>query len=409
MTSSEGASTKEATPPSDLAGVELELDVGAVAHGGHCVARHVGRVIFVRHTIPGERVLARVTEGTETSRFLRADAVKVLTPSADRVLPPCPYSGPGRCGGCDFQHVSLPRQHLLLAAVIREQLQRLAGIDWPVEVEAVPGDVEGLRWRTRVRFVAAADGGPGLHKHRSHDVIPVGDCRIASTELPDVTAALRGGAPAAEAVLSGTGEQVVVAGPGAAPLITEKAWGREWKVRAGDFWQVHPGAADALVAAVLEGVQPTQGERCWDLYAGAGLFAGALGQYVGKGGAVVAVESSRRAAEAARLNLADAEGVRVVADRVERFVRSRIAQGRLDIVVLDPPRAGAGAGVVRGIARRRPRVIAYVACDPAALARDVATLAKLGYELVSLRAFCIFPMTAHVECVAICKLQGSTR
>lgn len=409
MTSSDGKPAKAATEPAALVGLELELDIGPVAHGGHCVAQHAGRVVFVRHSIPGERVLARVTEGTEESRFLRADAVKVLAPSCDRVQPPCPYSGPGRCGGCDFQHVSLRRQRILLAEVIREQLQRLAGIDWPVEVEAVPGDVEGLRWRTRVRFVAAPDGRPGLRKHRSHDVIPVADCRIASTELPDVAPALRAGADTAEAVLSATGEQVIVTDSKTAPVVTEWALTRSWQVHAGDFWQVHPGAADALVAAVIEGVQPSPGERCWDLYAGVGLFAAALAQAVGREGAVIAVDSHRRAAESARLNLAGVGSVRVVADRVDRFVRSRIAQGRLDVVVLDPPRAGAGAGVVRGIAKRSPRAIAYVACDPAALARDLATLATLEYELVSLRAFCLFPMTAHVECVAICHQRSPNR
>jgi len=389
--------------PTSLVGIELELDIGPVAHGGHCVARHLGRVVFVRHAIPGERVRARVTEGHDDSRFLRADAVTVLRRSADRVEPPCPYSGPGRCGGCDFQHVSLPRQRLLLADVVREQLERLAGVSWPVEVEPVPGDTGGLRWRTRVGFVAAPSGQPGLHKHRSHDIIAVDDCRIGSASLPDVTPALAAGAKEALAVISSTGESVVVTDRATAPVITEAAAGRSWQVHAGDFWQVHPGAADALVAAVVEGVRPAAGERCWDLYAGAGMFAGVLAERVGGDGAVIAVESHRRTARSAAHNLAEMPQVRVVAEPVDRFVRSRIAQGRLDVVVLDPPRAGAGAAVVRGIVARSPRVIAYVACDPAALARDLATLKTFGYELVSLRAFDLFPMTAHLECVAICK------
>lgn len=403
MTSNDSGVTREPVESPSLVGQEHELVIGAVAHGGHCVARHEGRVVFVRHAIPGERVIARITEGEFHSRFLRADAVAVLTASPDRIEPPCPYSGPGRCGGCDFQHVSVTRQRSLLAEVVREQLQRLAGIDWPVEVESVPGDMHGLRWRTRIGFVAAAGGQPGLRKHRSHDVIPVADCRIGSAALPDVTPALQAGATAAEAVISASGEPVVVTDRKIAPVVTERAGGRDWQVHAGDFWQVHPGAADALVDAVVDGLQPAPGERCWDLYAGVGVFAGALAERVGAGGAVVAVESHRRPAESARRNLADLEQVRVVAERVDRFVRSRIAQGRLDVVVLDPPRAGAGAAVVHGICRRRPRTIAYVACDPAALARDLATLGQLGYQLVSLRALDIFPMTAHVECVAVCE------
>lgn len=389
------------TPSSLCVGDHIEVDVGAVAHGGHCVARHHGRVVFVRHAIPGERVRAAITEGHGGSRFLRADAVEILSASVDRVDPPCPYAKPGACGGCDFQHVSLDRQRILLGQVVTEQLRRLAGIDWPVRVEAVPGDLDGLRWRTRMGFTATADGRAGLRKHRSHEVIAVDDCRIASQALPSVAGALAGGAQSAEAVVTATQEQVVLTGEGDGPLVAEEAAGRRWSLHASDFWQVHPGAADTLAAAVVDGLDPVPGERCWDLYSGVGLFSASLAERVGERGSVVAVEFQRCAVEHAWSNLADYPQVRCVQDRVERFVRSRIAQGRLDLVVLDPPRRGAGGEVVRAIARQQPRAIAYVACDPAALARDLATLQRTGYRLTSLRAFDIFPMTHHVECLAI--------
>jgi tRNA/tmRNA/rRNA uracil-C5-methylase (TrmA/RlmC/RlmD family) len=152
------------TGPDSLVGTEYELEVGPVAHGGICVARHEGRVIFVRHALPGEVVRARVTEGMPTDRFLRADAVEVLTASPDRVEPPCPYAGPGRCGGCDWQHATLAAQRKLKATVLAEQLRRLARIDRPVVVEEVPGAADGSGWRTRVRFAVAADGRLGLRK-----------------------------------------------------------------------------------------------------------------------------------------------------------------------------------------------------------------------------------------------------
>nr|MBA2559621.1 class I SAM-dependent RNA methyltransferase [Propionibacteriales bacterium] len=337
------------------------------------------------------------------SRFLRAEAVEVLSASPDRVVPPCPYAGPDACGGCDFQHVSLARQRAMLAQVVREQLQRLAGVDWPVEVEVVPGDRGGLRWRTRATFTATPAGQPGLCKHRSHDVVAVDDCRIASHSLPDVGAALRLGAPFAQAVVTSTGDSVVVAADGPCPVVSEEAIGRRWELHATDFWQVHPGAVATLVAAVLDEVRPAAGERCWDLYSGVGLFSAALAERVGPRGSVLAVESRHRAVEHARRNLVDLPQVRCVADRVDRFVRSRIAQGRLDVVVLDPPRSGAGRTVIQALVRQRPRAIAYVACDPAALARDLATLDRHGYALTALRAFDIFPMTQHVECVAVCR------
>jgi tRNA/tmRNA/rRNA uracil-C5-methylase (TrmA/RlmC/RlmD family) len=393
--------------PGSWVGRELLVDVGAIAHGGHCVARHEGRVVFVRHAIPDERVRVVVTEGGESSRFVRADAVEVLSSSPDRVAPPCPHAGPGRCGGCDFQHIGLQRQRDLLGRVVSEQLARLAQLERPVVVEPVAGDEQGLGWRTRVRFRSAPTGVPGLRRHRSHQVEPIERCLIAHPLLPDVRQALEGGAESAEAVVTSGGEQVVVTDIRDAPTVFERAAGRTFAVHAGGFWQVHPGAADALAAAVIDGLRPQPGDRCWDLYAGVGLFSAVLAGSVGEQGAVVAVESHRRAVAHGRENLGDLAQVRWVAERVERFVRRRIAQGRLDLVVLDPPRSGAGRVVVSATARQRPRAIAYVACDPASLARDLAILADAGYEIASLRAFDIFPMTHHVECVAILRPRSA--
>ncbi|HET6907732.1 MAG TPA: TRAM domain-containing protein, partial [Mycobacteriales bacterium] len=142
------------------------VDVERVAHGGVCVAHAAdGRVVFVRHTLPGERVRVRVTE--ERRSYLRADAVEILEAAAARVVPPCPWSGPGRCGGCDWQHVALDEQRRLKAAVVSEQLFRLAGITREVVVEAVPGDTSGLHWRTRLRLATDPTGRAGFRRHRS--------------------------------------------------------------------------------------------------------------------------------------------------------------------------------------------------------------------------------------------------
>jgi tRNA/tmRNA/rRNA uracil-C5-methylase (TrmA/RlmC/RlmD family) len=342
-----------------------------------------------------------VTDGAEGASFLRGDAVEVLSPSAARVEAPCPYAGPSRCGGCDFQHVAPPAQRDLKAQVVREQLHRLAGIDREVVVEGVAGDQDGLGWRTRVRWSATPDGRPGLLAHRSSDVIPVDRCLIAHPDLPSAEAVLAAGVESASSVLSSTGEQVVLPHPGPTSTVTEFAAGRRWQVGAGEFWQVHPGAAETLASVVRDGAEAAPGERCWDLYAGVGLFSGVLAEAVGPEGAVVAVESHRRALAHLRDNLADQPQVRAIADRVDRFVRSRQAQGHLEVVVLDPPRAGAGKDVVRRITARAPRVVVYVACDPAALSRDLATFATEAYSLDSLRAFDLFPMTHHIECVAV--------
>ena len=390
-----------------LVGERYTVEVGPVAHGGHCVARHEGRVLFVRHTLPGERVVAEVTDGGERSRFLRADAVEILEASADRVAAPCPFSGPGRCGGCDFQHVRLPAQRELKAAVVREQLSRLAGLDVPVEVEPVPGDSDGLGWRTRVQFAVDTDGHPGLRKHRSHELVRLDRCPISHPELPGVLERAWPGAEEVEAICSSTGESLVVEstarsmyveGP---EVLHERALGRGFEVTGSGFWQVHPGAADVLVSAVLDALGPQPGERALDLYSGVGLFSSFLADRVGVTGRVVAVESDSVAAGDAGRNLAGLPQVESVVDRVERALRRQRLGDRCDLVVLDPPRAGAKRAVVEPVAALGPRAVVYVACDPAALARDVAVFAEHGYRLASVRAFDIFPMTHHVECVAL--------
>jgi tRNA/tmRNA/rRNA uracil-C5-methylase (TrmA/RlmC/RlmD family) len=396
-----------------LVGERYDVRADRIAHGGFVVARHEGVVVFVRHTLPGERVVVQITEGQEGDRFLRGDAVEVLEASPDRVPRPCPWARPGLCGGCDFQHVALPAQRRLKAAVVAEQLRRLAGLEVDVEVEPVPGDDEGLDWRTRVQWAVDRDGVPGLRKHRSHDVVPVDDCRIAHPGLPPVTDAEWPDASSVEAIVSSTGQQLRLVstrdgstfadGP---PALTESAAGRSWRVTGSGFWQVHPGAADTLVDAVVAGLDPQPGERALDLYSGVGLFSAALATRVGPTGHVLAVEGDETAVRDAAENLADLPQVSLVTDRVDRALTSG-RNGPADVVVLDPPRTGAREAVVSAVAAAGPRAVAYVACDPAALARDVAFFAEQGYALDSLRAFDLFPMTHHVECVALLEKTGS--
>ena len=391
------------------AATELELEVGEPAHGGGCVARAPdGRVVFVRHALPGEQVRAVVTRHRST--LLWADAVEVLRPSPDRVVPPCPWAGPGRCGGCDLQHASPEAQLRWKAAVVREQLARLAGLDVPVQVEplpAVPGaEGPGLGWRTRVGYSIDARGRAGLLGHASHEVVPIDRCRIAHPAVqaaPGPDRAWPGGRSLQVAVGADGAVRTVlrrrrggteVTGPAA---LAERAAGRDFAVRG--FWQVHPGAAQALSDAVRDLLDPQPGERALDLYAGAGLFAVTLAV---AGCTVLAVESGHHAALDAVRNAAGL-GVTVWEGSAEEALapEQHADLGAVDVAVLDPPRAGAGRPVVDALAALAPRAVAYVACDPAALARDLALFAGHGWQLAGLRAFDCFPMTHHVECVAL--------
>ncbi|MFD7261379.1 class I SAM-dependent RNA methyltransferase [Streptomyces sp. NPDC059874] len=426
-----------------LVGEEYEVEVGPVAHGGHCIARTAdGRVLFVRHTLPGEKVVARVTEGETDSRFLRADAIKILSASKDRVEAPCPYAGPGKCGGCDWQHAKPGAQRRLKGEVVAEQLKRLAGLTpeeagWDGTVMPAEGDKlpagQVPQWRTRVQFAIDEDGNAGLRKHRSHDIELIDHCMIAAPGVTELGIEKQDWPQMATVeAIAATGSQdrqvVLTPRPGGRlplveldkpvsvlrveekdggvhrvhgrPFVRERADGRTYRVGMGGFWQVHPQAADTLIKAVMQGLMPRKGEMALDLYCGVGIFAGALAERLGDTGAVLGIESTKRAVEDARHNLADFPRVRIEQGKVEQIL-PKTGITECDLVVLDPPRAGAGKQTVRHVAGLSARRIAYVACDPAALARDLGYFKENGYKVRTLRVFDLFPMTHHVECVAI--------
>jgi tRNA/tmRNA/rRNA uracil-C5-methylase (TrmA/RlmC/RlmD family) len=346
----------------------LDLEVGPVAHGGHCVARADGRVVFVRHALPGERVRAVVTEDRHGS-FCRADVLAVLVPSPDRVEAPCVWARAGGCGGCDYQHATPAAQRRLKADVLAEQLQRLAGVDradFDTEVEELPGGALG--WRHRMRLAVGPDGQAGLRAHRAHDVIPIADCLLAPTGMltPVLERTWRPG-DEVQVELDGDGEVHVSSGAGRDRRpVPRRVAGREWLVPPGSFWQVHPALADTLCEVVAE----------W-------------------------AESDRDAVRSGAEALADLPWVQWRVGRVERVMAELAEMWRPDVVVADPPRKGLGRGVVDQLVAVGPARLVYVACDPAALARDVALLAERGYRLERLRAFDAFPMTHHLEAVAL--------
>ncbi|MGW6576690.1 class I SAM-dependent RNA methyltransferase [Streptomyces sp. NPDC054945] len=426
-----------------LVGEEYEVEVGPVAHGGHCIARtEDGRVLFVRHTLPGEKVVAKVTEGDVDSRYLRADAITVLDASKDRVAAPCPYAGPGKCGGCDWQHAKPGAQRRLKGEVVAEQLKRLAGLTpeeagWDGTVMPAEGDKlpagQVPQWRTRVQFAIDEDGNAGLRKHRSHDIELIDHCMIAAPGVSELGIEQQDWPQMATVeAIAATGSQdrqvVLTPRPGGRlplveldkpvsvlrveekdggvhrvhgrPFVRERADGRTYRVGMGGFWQVHPQAADTLIKAVMQGLMPRKGEMALDLFCGVGIFAGALAERLGETGAVLGIESTKRAVEDARHNLADFPRVRIEQGKVEQIL-PKTGITECDLVVLDPPRAGAGKQTVRHIAGLSARRVAYVACDPAALARDLGYFKENGYKVRTLRVFDLFPMTHHVECVAI--------
>jgi len=397
----------------------LTLEIGPVAHGGHCVARHEGRVVFVRHALPGETVRAALTDAGDAKAFWRADAVEIVDPSPDRVESVWPAAGPGGVGGGELAHVSLPAQRRWKSDVVAEQLRRLAHLEPEVVVEAAPGETDGLGWRTRIELVAGRDGRAGMHRSRSHEIAAIDAMPLAAPGL-DVEQLLRrtwtpGARLTAIAPVGGDAPLLLVDGlpvtdRGPDLRATARRSVREvadvagrtyrWRVAGDGFWQVHRSAPAVLAQAVVDAVGDRVGATVVDLYSGAGLFTLPLADVVGSHGTVIAVEGDERAVKDARRNVHDHPQVVLHRGAVMDVLASGITP-RADVVVLDPPRVGAGRGVVEAVAELGPDRIVYVACDPAALARDLAYFAGHGYAMSGLRALDLFPMTHHVECVAV--------
>jgi len=390
-------------------GEHIHVQPVGVAHGGAMIAHLSGpqgrATVFVRHALPGEAGRAVVTGVRSRGRIVFADMVEIVSPAAGRVAPPCSASGPGGCGGCDFQHIALPVQRELKAEVVRDCLVRigrfdLAAVPWDGSVRAVPGDEHGLRWRTRGRFLAAAEG-LAMRRYRSADPVAVADCPITQEAvLDEARSAAAEVTPPAEVFGVRSSQGDLRGGPtgrAGRETVRERVAGRSFRVAAEGFWQVHPGAPLALVDEVLAVLSPQADEVLLDLFAGVGLFGAVCADAVPLR-RIEAVEGDRTAARHASANLADIPGASVHRAPVLRWLRDY--QGEADLVVLDPPRTGAGAAVLAELDRLRPRAISYVACDPAALARDLRTMADLGWRLEHLAAFDMFPMTHHIECVA---------
>lgn len=383
----------------------IEVEIGKVVHGGHCIAHFDGALIFVRHAIPGEN--CRVVITSIGKSFNRGDVIDVLLPSPDRVIAPCVFAHRAGCGGCDFQHISLVRQRQLKSAVINEQFLRIAKMDIDVEVEEV---AEALHWRTRLTATTTNDGKLGFYAAGTHTVVPVTDCVIAVKEMgmPELASLTWKSDVRVEiSVGSASGRSIALAPKhtaGRARLtqgshrLHHNVKGRDLEVSQDSFWQSHVMAPQVLTDALLECAKIQSGDYVLDLYGGVGLFTSVMSHEVGLQGRVDLVEASKSATQDATRNFADDENVNIFNGDVSTYLL-RISHA--DVVVLDPPREGAGKSVVAGIVKLRPRSVVYISCDPASLARDSAYFLHMGYSLAKIRAFDLFPMTHHIECVAL--------
>jgi tRNA/tmRNA/rRNA uracil-C5-methylase (TrmA/RlmC/RlmD family) len=392
---------------------DLELTVGPPANGGRCVARHEGRVVFVRYALPGETVKVRVVG--DHGSYWHADVVEVIEPSVERVDPLCPIAGVDGAGCCDLAFADPDAARRLKGAVVANQLARLGGYDWRDEDEAAAepvGEGGATGWRTRVRLDTSGEGRAGFHRYHSSELVTDLDC----AQLP--TGMLDGlhdwvwppGAHLHVALDDDGDRHVVQSGPRTGRKTStqvveghyeavQRVGERVWRVPVTAFWQAHRDAARVYSELVAGWAQLSAGMTAWDLYGGAGVFAAVLAEAVGDTGKVITVDTSRGASRSARAALADLGWVSVVTDSVRRALAAQ--RRRADVAVLDPPRSGAGREVIDLLAAAQVPRIVHIGCEAASFARDVGLYRSHGYEVEDLRVFDSFPLTHHVECVAV--------
>lgn len=467
----------------------LTLEVGPMAHGGHCIARHEGRVVFVRHAIPGETVQAAVTDGGANAKFWRADAVRILDASEHRrrhpwsaADAPSAYdAGTVPVGGAEFGHISLAHQRRLKAHVFRDQLARIGDIslellsrrgfdpahltaEGEARVTALDDGASGLHWRTRAGFAVSSSGRLAMRPHRERTLLEVTEMPLAAEAIEesgvfdwDFTGAQRvdliapGGSGPITAIVRTEGDQPALeqrlrraaASEGLAGLIMARASQAPAPRRRGarrprnlpvqvkhepllgprtvaeplpqpvaapdglrthvslqaeSFWQIHRRAPEALTAAADRMADVSEGGSVVDLYAGAGLFTAWAANRVGPSGQVLSVEAAEASSGSAAALFSEVDHVETAQAPVER-VLSRLR--RSDLILLDPPRAGAGERVIAGIDAAAPGQIIYVSCDPASFARDAKELTRLGWSMRDLEVLDMYPNTHHMESVAV--------
>ncbi|VAZ83267.1 class I SAM-dependent RNA methyltransferase [Mycobacterium persicum] len=388
---------------------ELTLVTGAPANGGSCVARHEGRVVFVRYALPGERVRVRVT--AERQSYWHAEVIEVLDPSPDRIESLCPIAGVTGAGCCDLAFAAPEAARALKAQVVADQLKRLGGYNWFGAVEPL-SDAGPTGWRTRVRLEVGPYCRVGFHRYHSSSLVTDLHCGQLPARMLDGLNSGRAWPPGGQVnvVLDDDGQRhvmltvrhgrrVVTSAVEGESRAVQRVGGRIWRVPVTAFWQAHRDAAEVYSGLVADWAQAAPGMTAWDLYGGAGVFAAVLGEAVGESGRVWTVDSARAASRTAHAALADLPQVAVVSDSVRRVLEGQPPGA--DIAVLDPPRTGAGRDVINLLAAARvPRVV-HIGCEAASFARDIGLYRSHDYLVEKIRVFDAFPLTHHVECVAL--------
>lgn len=406
----------------------IELELTAMAHGGKALGRADKRTVFVPYTIPGERVLARITQ--DKGRVAFAEGVRLLDASADRVYPRCPHFGPGRCGLCHWQHIDYDAQLLLKQDVLADQLARIGGFEDADVLPVIPSpQVWGYNYH--MTMIAGENGQPGYPGVDEGRIILIEECHIIHPDLlelydrldlqfdglrrlrlqidsdgdmmliltmaDDNAPELHLDVPVSVNMLLSDNEPVSLIGESHSRYTVN---GHSFRVTAGSFFRPNVAQISNLVDVVMSALSLSGNEAVLDLYGGVGLFSAFIAPHAGL---VTLIESYPPAVTDAESNLEEFEHVDLIEGAVEDVLPG--LEDSYDAAVLDPPAEGLSVEVIDILAELRIPRLVYVSSDPATLARDAQRLSQKGYTLRGVQPIDFAPQTYYIDSVAVFDIQ----
>lgn len=406
-----------------LGNLEFEVLLDKLVYGGEAMGRLPdGRAVFVPYALPGEQVRIRLIE--EKRGYARGKLLDVVSPSKLRIEPVCKHFT--ICGGCHYQHFPYEAQLEAKTEIFRDQLIRIGDIDVPPVQDAVPS-LEQHNYRNHIQFHMHPSGKLGFQKWRTNEVVEIDECFLPDDALTDLWKQIEidsessdrislrvGSDDETMIVFSGDSSEppamnidiplsVVYGGPSGKRVLAGEGQldieilGRSFQVSADAFFQVNNAMTEKMVSHVLEQLPLDKETVIIDAYCGVGLFSAFLAPKVGQ---VIGIESAKAACDDFVENLKDFENVSLYQDEVENTLP--VLDEPVDIILVDPPRAGLATKVVDAITQKnKPKVLVYISCDPATLSRDAKRLINGGYTLKHVTPFDMFPQTYHIESISL--------